>query len=303
MVFLIPDIVKAQQPITLSVVVPACNNPLFTEQCLNALVDTMALLEHYDLWVEPEYLLIDDHSQDVAIQRLFTDFQQAYPGTRYWDLQHKHHYTGVLALGLDEARGDRILFLSNDMILTPTFLVSTLVVSLLDPQHGIVRGKSNHCDCFPQYELLPVQDLTTYWDICEFAEQVLEQFGWASAEDDILTGDCFILSRAVIDAIGSVDRQYFSYFGDIDYGLRAQRAGFKLVCALGAWLWHWGAGHMMHEASTSGTEMLELRQRRSQEIQSAYTKFRQKWQPSMPEDYISINNSLLFEYLRQLRNG
>ena len=30
----------------------------------------------------------------------------------------------------------------------------------------------------------------------------------------------------------------FGYFGDIDYGVRAHLAGFKLVCAKGAWLFH-----------------------------------------------------------------
>jgi 2,4-dienoyl-CoA reductase-like NADH-dependent reductase (Old Yellow Enzyme family) len=44
------------------------------------------------------------------------------------------------------------------------------------------------------------------------------------------------------------DLRFFGYFGDVGFGLRAHLAGFKLVCAKGAWLWHRRAGHVMADA-------------------------------------------------------
>ena len=52
------------------------------------------------------------------------------------------------------------------------------------------------------------------------------------------------LPARLLDKVGTFDPRYFGYFGDIDFGLRVQRGGLKMVCAKGAWLWHEGAGRV-----------------------------------------------------------
>lgn len=46
-----------------------------------------------------------------------------------------------------------------------------------------------------------------------------------------VTGACFYIKRAVINAIGPLDEAFFSYFEDTDYCLQAARAGFRTMCA------------------------------------------------------------------------
>ena len=72
--------------------------------------------------------------------------------------------------------------------------------------------------------------------------------GLAFTEDQVLSGDSILVKRAVLERIGVMDTQFFGYFGDVDFGLRCHLAGFKLICAKGAWLRHEGAGHIKTEA-------------------------------------------------------
>src|SRR5262249_41100383 len=153
----------------------------------------------------------------------------------------KHqHYTGVFSIGLHLARGDNVLFVSNDMLMTPSFLTALISVSALRADIGIVRGTSNYVDSHPEHGVAAPTDLRAYKDVENFSRIVLERNGLASTEDRELSADAVLIKRSVIERIGVMDLRFFGYFGDIDYGMRAHAAGFKLVCAKGAWLFHKG---------------------------------------------------------------
>ncbi len=46
-----------------------------------------------------------------------------------------------------------------------------------------------------------------------------------------VVGACMYLKRAVLDTVGLLDEDYFSYYEDTDYCLRAAERGFRTVCA------------------------------------------------------------------------
>jgi hypothetical protein len=87
-----------------------------------------------------------------------------------------------------------------------------------------------------------------------------------------------------VERIGVLDLRFFGYFGDVDYGMRAQLAGFKLACAKGAWLFHVGGGHVKREAEKDGTLDDRVRERMAL-VETAYQAFRQKWDIAAPESY------------------
>src|SRR5207248_1757824 len=72
------------------------------------------------------------------------------------------------------------------------------------------------------------------------------------------------------------------YFGDTDFGLRAQAAGFRLVCATGAWLHHVGAGFYQDMDKRGAKDTNEQRMR---EVEEAYQVFRDKWGHELPPKY------------------
>ena len=99
----------------------------------------------------------------------------------------------------------------------------------------------------------------------------------------MLSGDAILVKRSLIERIGVLDLRFFGYFGDIDYGVRAHLAGFKLICAKGAWLFREGSGHVKHEMAVQALTMDEACDRRMAMVEPAYQEFRKKWKLATPE--------------------
>jgi GT2 family glycosyltransferase len=189
----------------------------------------------------------------------------------------------VFSIGLNFATRDVIFFISNDMIVTPSFLQALLLVSSLSRDFGIVRGTSNYTDSHPEHLVEPKEPLKTYPDIDAFSRNVFSTNGCRYVEDQVLSGDAVLIKRPLLEKIGVVDLRFFGYFGDIDYGVRAHLAGFKLVCAKGAWLFHEGSGHVKHELVRHALTYEEARDRRMAMVETAYQAFRKKWNIASPE--------------------
>ncbi len=72
-------------------------------------------------------------------------------------------------------------------------------------------------------------------------------------ETDFVTGCSMMISAKAFEKIGKLDEKYYLYLEDLDFSLRAKRAGFKLVFAPGSVVWHKnagsssGPGNLLHE--------------------------------------------------------
>ena len=236
-----------------------------------------------------EFILIDDKSDpEQNIPQLMAEFRSQLPaGVRATQMLFKEHqhYTRALAYGLSAAKGKNVLFVSHDMLLTPAYVRGLLAVAASDETIGLVRGTSPYVDCFPQHKIVPPFPLRSYEEVDEFAEYVSHYYGLQWVEDRLLTGDSMLIKREVLDKVGVFDPRYFGYFGDIDFGLRLQRAGFKMVCAKGAWLWHEGAAAYKDKAAQTQQHYAAIHAARMKVVDAAYKAFRDKWDTSLPIDY------------------
>lgn len=268
----------------LSIIIPARNDAEMTETCLKTATFSASKLK-----LACEFILIDDASaESEGILDVFKRCRAGSPPHQFKIVRsRKHqHYTGAFSIGLHFATRELIFFLSNDMLLTPSFLEALLMVSALSPQFGIVRGTSNYVDSHIEHTVQPPGPLHSFAEIEAFSRSILENNGCIHVEDQVLSGDAILIKRAVVDKIGVLDLRFFGYYGDIDYGMRAHLAGFKLVCAKGAWLLHEGSGHVRREMllnDESDTDKARLR--RLALVDNAYQQFRAKWSPELPPAY------------------
>ncbi len=56
-----------------------------------------------------------------------------------------------------------------------------------------------------------------------------------------VTGTALLVKRAVLEKVGLMDEDYFCYFEDFDWGVRARKAGYKLLLEPGAVVHHKGS--------------------------------------------------------------
>jgi GT2 family glycosyltransferase len=271
----------------LSVIIPARNEGMMTQRCLDAALYTVSKLK-----LKCEFILVDDASEPgERIQDVFARFRVTAREheVRIVRSRTHRHYTGVFSIGLHLSTRPLIFFLSNDMMVTPSFLGALLMVSALHPEFGIVRGTSNHTDSHPEYQVIPTPMPATYPAVDMFSRRIADANGCDWREDPHLSGDAVLIRRELVQRIGVLDTDFFGYFGDVDYGMRARLAGFKLVCALGAWLFHSGAGHVLREAQQRGEKnVAEAYERRMALVDAAYRVFQNKWPGTYPDVFTHL---------------
>ena len=289
----------------ISVVLSVRNNSQQAANCLGSIARAFGQLK-----APVEFILIDDNSDaQQNVPQLFEQFRNqinagaAAPGQgpkiTAMLFKQQQHYTRALAYGFSVARGRQVLFVSHDMLLTADYVRTLMAVAASDESFGLVRGTSPFVDCFPEHRIAPPLPVRSFEDLDAFAKFVADYHGLAWTEDRLLTGDSMLIKREVFDRIGVFDSRYFGYFGDIDFGLRVQRAGFKMVCAKGAWLWHEGAGAYKDQAAKTGTDYQVIHQARMEVVNRAYQEFRNKWDQSMPPNYAGTA-AIDFQKLRNI---
>ena len=203
-------------------------------------VTTLKALNALFLSVEGEYelILVDDYSQDQTLD-IFFRAADYHANTKIFSFGKNLEYSGSLNAILSHAGGKYIIFFSNDIIVSPTYIYKLLEVARHSEEFGIVRGCSNFVDNgLSEHNITPDSELNTIEQIFSFAEEINRRQGNELAFENFLTGDAFLVSRKVIDTIGTLDPFFYGYFADQDLGLRAKRAGFKLVLARGAFAVH-----------------------------------------------------------------
>ncbi len=191
--------------------------------------------------IEGEYeaILVDDCSPDGGdVLRVFKGFKGHHPRTRIFRFDKNLEYSGSLNAILSHASGDEILFLSNDIYASPAYVRELLYVARSSPRFGIVRGCSNYVDNGKATHNVSPPVIKSFDEHLGFTEQIARTFHGQTVIDDYLVGDAFLIKRAVIERIGTLDPLFFGYFADTDLGLRTQVAGFDLVLARGAYAGH-----------------------------------------------------------------
>jgi GT2 family glycosyltransferase len=271
----------------LSILVLFYNNARGAGLCLTTLGESVAQSS-----LNAEFILIDDHSDPgAAIPQTLRDFRSKVSGApvRLIRFRERQHYSRGLAIGMSLAAGSHVLFVSHDMMVTPHYLQTLLAVSAIDASIGLVRGVSPYIDGYPELCVAPPLPVRTVRDVYDFGQYIWQHSRLGYIEVPVLTGDSMLITRQAIDRIGVFDPRFPGYFGDVDYGLRLQRAGLKLVCAKGAWLWHEGAGSNRAQAEAQGRDRTAVDAERMKEVRAHFDVFRQKWDPTLP-DYTGLEN-------------
>lgn len=268
---------------SISVIIPARNSLVDTQTSVRSVIDACD-----ELRLACQLILIDDCSEESeALVPFFRSLRLSPPHRLVRVRTHtREHYTGVFTLGLCLAEEERIFFISNDMFVTASFMKTLLAVCALSDKIGIVRGVSAYTDSHPEHVLAPPMAITDGRQVREFSRAIAEMYGLQFVDDPVLSGDAILIRRSLVDRIGVLDTRFFGYFGDVDYGMRALLAGFRLVCAKGAWVHHKGGGHLRREAEAKGLDLAAVVQsERMRLVTQAFEAFRDKWGFTSPSQF------------------
>ena len=265
-------------PGVLSIGIAAHGNVDTTAECLKSLFASVA--------GDFELLLIDDASPDDMLS-LYREAADFHPNTRIYRFPENLEYTHSVNCLLNEAGGERVLFVSNDIFITPQY-VACLLEATLDPRIGIARGISNFVDNGLATHHANIDTANVGWEaLVDFAAGQYAADGTTLLDDPYLVGDAFIVSRALIDIIGGFDTRYRGYLADVDFGLRAAGAGFRRTLCRGAFAWHVKDANFYYLDDAARAQKYA---RRLERVAAAWRVFRDIWGlDHLPETWPGID--------------
>ncbi len=214
----------------------------------------------------PELHLTEDRFKLLA-PGLATTSEPVAGATRYVLLQtgFNRGFAGGNNVGLrylqEHEDFDYAFLLNNDAMLTPGCVSAMVVRMQADARVGM-------CGCTVVYH--HARALVQAWGGAQFQPWLCRASHVGShapvtatpvaaevdRQLDYILGAALMISRPCLDAVGLMEERYFLYYEEIDWALRAKRAGYGLAFAPGATVFHKEGGTIGSSADKSRRSLL-----------------------------------------------
>ncbi|MGE0362383.1 MAG: glycosyltransferase family 2 protein [Vicinamibacterales bacterium] len=199
-----------------------------------ACLDSLARLDYPNRAV----MVLDNASTDGSNEAI----RAAHPDVRILPLTDNRGYAGNNNVGIAaalEMGADWVLVLNEDTVLDPACF-SELIRAAADPAVGVVGPMVYHHD-----EPTVIQSaggrLDARWRAWH-AGQNEDDSGQFPVPRDVewISGCAILVRRQVIEQVGPLDERFFYYWEETEWCVRAARAGWRIVHAPAARIWHKG---------------------------------------------------------------
>lgn len=214
-----------------SVIVPCWNQLEFTRHCLRALVR-----HTHRPW---ELIVVDNGSTDGTSMYLAGAADLAPVRVEVVQNAENQGFPAACNQGLVRSRGNHLVLLNNDAVVTEGWLDHLISLADSDPLIGLCGPMTNYA---PPPQLVTPAPYETLEAMDRFAREwrQAQRGTWFTVEK--LSGFCLLLKRRAYEAIGGLDEQFgLGLFDDDDLCLRARRAGYTLAVAHDLFVHHFGS--------------------------------------------------------------
>lgn len=214
--------------------------------------DTLSCIDSLAKIKYPNYeaLIVDNGSDDESIEKLEVESGRwEVEGINFKLIENKENlgFAGGNNRGIEEAiknGADYVLLLNNDTIVDPIFLDKLIEAGESDKNIGIIGSKIYFYSDPNRIWFAggKINWLKTKGYHLKLNEKEPDRQGSDGIEKilpaDYITGCAILIKREVIEKIGYLGEDYFLYYEDTDYCLRARKSGWQCVLAPKSHIWH-----------------------------------------------------------------
>jgi GT2 family glycosyltransferase len=258
----IATVLEMEQPF-ISIVIPVFNAVQMTKNCIKKIYGISTKFSF-------EVIVVDNHSTDETEQFLQAE-QKRLAHFRSYRMVENLGFAGAVNYGIRQARGNYVVILNNDTLVTPGWLDGLIEAFNKDEMIGIVSPVTNYVGEGPQID--PEAARIEPIDIDAYAAKIKNRdFAY---ESNRLVFFCVAIKREVLDVVGDLDIRYEKgNYEDDDYCMRTISSGFRLAISQSSFVYHFGS-ITFKDNKISHTENMERNRKRFyQRVQNISTTLR-----------------------------
>jgi hypothetical protein len=206
----------------LSAIIVNWNGRAYLDRCLRALLGQVPAPD--------EVLLVDNHSDDGSREFVAANF----PSVRVLDTGRNGGPCHARNAGAAAARGERLLFLDNDVVLRPGAIAALLAAADADPMIAMVQARSvcGDDESVVHYDGGDLHYLGTL--VLHHWYRPLAQVERGSREVGAAIALCFLTDRARYQEVGGFDENLFILYEDNQFAYKLRMRGHRIWLAADA---------------------------------------------------------------------
>ncbi|MCJ7640982.1 MAG: glycosyltransferase family 2 protein [Desulfobacterales bacterium] len=228
----------------LSIVIVTHNSEKYILNCLDSITKATRTVKH-------EIFVVDNASKDQTVQRISSSTDSL---TLLLNPENQG-FARAINRGLTESSGDFLLLMNPDIVIQSESLQPMINFMRSYPKVGVCGCKLLNEDGSLQYSMGPFPTLlSTVWRRV-FPRQTRRYHVWGYDEEspcDWITGAFMMIRKEVSRLVGLLDENYFLYYEDVDYCLRAKKLGWSTYYFPGV-----SAYHLHPHAQSQSTQFTE----------------------------------------------
>ncbi len=203
--------------------------------------DTLACLESLFATGYPNLktIVLDNKSVDGSVEAI----RRQFPDVKIIGLSENLGYAGNNNIGVEAAMkmgADWVFVLNEDVVLDKECLTKLTEVGEGDSEIGILGPMVYH---FNEPGVIQSAGgmLGRYWQSIHLGQNEADHGKFREPHRvEWISGCAILLRRAVIEQVGMLDKNFFIYWEETEWCIRAGRAGWKIFHVPQAKLWHKG---------------------------------------------------------------
>lgn len=234
---------------TIWVVILNFNGGKDTVECI------ASLIKSDNKGFKQKILVVDNASQDNSVSII----KKQFPDVAILKNKINKGFSGGMNSGITYAIANEasyVMLLNNDTIVDQKMTGELYKQAESDPTNFIVspkiyfaKGSEYHRDRYKKEELGKViwyAGAVMDWANIIGYHRGVDEVDHGQYDDitkiDFASGCCMLIRKETFDVVGLFDDKYFLYYEDSDFSERVRRAGYNIIYAAKAVLWHKNAG-------------------------------------------------------------
>ncbi|MBI3551062.1 MAG: glycosyltransferase family 2 protein [Elusimicrobia bacterium] len=185
-----------------------------------------------------ELIFVDNDSQDGAYEDLVRIQKTSKVPVRVIRNKENRFFAGGNNQGMRAARGENLVLLNADTVVTPGWLSGLADCAKRDERVGLVGPYTNQA---AGLQVLWPPSYGTPKELPEWSRAWSRERRGRARQAPWLVGFCFLIPRRVVGEVGLLDERFGpGGFEDYDYCLRVRLAGYELAIAEDVYIHHFG---------------------------------------------------------------